>query len=62
MLLIERIIIASAQAVWDGVGIDTLYAIASAYIASEQAVWDRVDNIYIIETLYVIARVYIASE
>ena len=31
MLLLERIIIASEEAVWDRVGIETLYTIDRAY-------------------------------
>ena len=50
--------IASEQAVWDRVGIETLDAIAKAHIASEEAVLDRMG----IETLYAIARAYTYSQ
>ena len=62
MLLLERIIIASEEAVWDRVDIYRerlcMLLLERIIIASEEAVWDRV----VIETLYAIARVYNNSQ
>ena len=57
MLLLERIIIASEEAVWDRVDIYRLcmLLLERIIIASEEAIWDRV-GIYR-ETLYAIASV-----